>query len=209
MSFWKKKKQRDSVAIQIGDKLVSSDLKDEMFACDLKACKGACCVEGDLGAPVEKEEIEILQEIYPKVKPYLRPEGIAVIEAEGTTVLDITNSFSTPLVKGRECAYVTFAEDGTALCGIEQAWQDGVIDFQKPISCHLYPVRITELKDFDALNYDRWSICSAACSLGEKMGIPVYQFVKDALIRKYGLEFYEELEAVLKGLDQPESDSNP
>ncbi len=207
MSFWQRKK-RESIAIQVEDKLISSDLKDEMFACDLKACKGACCVEGDLGAPVDQEEIETLEYIYEDVKPYMRPEGIAAVEEQGTTVLDITNQYSTPLVDGRECAYVTFSEDGVALCAIEQAWQDGKVDFQKPVSCHLYPVRITSLKDFDALNYDRWSICSDACALGKKTGTPVYEFVKVGLIRKYGEEFYNEMETVLKGMDQGASDTD-
>ena len=201
MSLWKKKnKQADATVLQIGDKLVSSDLKEKMFTCDLKACKGACCVEGDLGAPLEAQEREILDDIYPSVAPYLRPEGKAAIQTQGTSVLDITGSYSTPLVKGRECAYVTFTEDGTALCGIEQAYQDGKISFQKPISCHLYPVRITQLSTFEALNYDQWSICAAACSLGEELGTPVYRFVKEALIRKYGQEFYDELTAAIEGM---------
>lgn len=200
MSFWNKKRDVASV-VQIEDKLVSSELKDEMFVCDLSRCKGACCVEGDLGAPLEGEEPDILEEIFPKIQSYLRPEGLEEIEAQGTSIIDITGGHSTPLVKGRECAYVTFSEEGIAGCAIEQAHTDGVIDWKKPVSCHLYPVRITELKDYDALNYDRWGICSAACSLGDELGVPVYRFVKDALIRKYGEEFYEELEAVFAGMD--------
>ncbi len=195
--MWRNK--QEPVAIQIGDKLVSSELRDQLFACDLSACKGACCVEGDLGAPLEPEELEILEDIYPEVKPFLREQGINAIEQQGTSVIDFTGEHSTPLVKGRECAYVTFGEDGTALCGIEQAHQAGKIDFPKPISCHLYPVRVSKLSAFEALNYDRWDICSAACSLGAKMGIPVYKFVKHALIRKYGQEFYDELAAILEG----------
>lgn len=201
MAFWKKKSAQPTV-IQVEDKLVSSDLKDRLFTCDLTRCKGACCVEGDLGAPLEKEECDTLAAIYPKVKPYLRPEGIAAIEAQGPSVLDITGSYSTPLVEGRECAYVTFDEQGVALCGIEQAHQEGQIDWQKPISCHLYPVRITSLKDYDALNYDQWSICDPACSLGEQLGTPVYQFVQDALIRKYGADWYAALCAIFEDLDQ-------
>jgi hypothetical protein len=204
MSFWKKQSATNTV-IQVQDKLVSSELKEQMFACDLKHCKGACCVEGDIGAPVEEEERAILEAVYPHVKPYLRPAGIAAIEAQGTSVLDMTGGYSTPLVEGRECAFVTFDDQGTALCGIEQASRDGVIAWLKPISCHLYPVRITPLKAYDALNYDRWSICAAACTLGDKLGIPVYRFVKDALIRKYGQAFYEELCAAIEGMDTQEA----
>ncbi|MEM9985465.1 MAG: DUF3109 family protein [Bacteroidota bacterium] len=195
--MWRNKKE--PVAIQIEDKLISSELKDQLFACDLSACKGACCVEGDLGAPLEPEELEILEDIYPEVKPFLREQGIEAIEQQGTSVIDFTGEYSTPLVKGRECAYVTFTENGTALCGIEQAHRVGKIEFQKPISCHLYPVRVSKLSAFEALNYDRWDICSAACSLGAKTGIPVYKFVKHALIRKYGQEFYDNLAAILEG----------
>lgn len=199
-------RNRRNNLIQIDDKLISSELKDEFFACDILKCKGACCVEGDLGAPVSKEERKILQEVYEEVKPYLRKEGIHTIEKEGTYVEDFTGEFSTPLVNGKECAYVTFSDIGIALCGIEQAWQDGKIDFQKPVSCHLYPVRISEFKDFDALNYDRWDICSDACNKGAAGGIRVYEFVKDALTRKYGAEFYKALDTVIK--DQLAAEEN-
>ena len=184
--------------LQIEDKLVSSELQTELFACDISQCKGACCVEGELGAPLEQEELEILEEVYPKVKPYLLKSGIRAIEEQGPFVLDLTNNFSTPLVRGRECAYVTFSKDGIALCGIEQAWQDGKIEFRKPISCHLYPVRINQLKGGEALNYDRWSICSPACQKGKQEGVKVYEFVKDALVRKYGQDFYDTLDELSK-----------
>ncbi|RMG55389.1 MAG: DUF3109 family protein [Bacteroidetes bacterium] len=184
--------------IQIDDKLISSEVVEELFACDISRCKGACCVEGDLGAPLEDEELAILEEIYPKVKPFLRKAGIRAIEQQGTWVRDFTQSHSTPLVEGRECAYVTFSPEGVALCGIEQAWQAGKIDFQKPISCHLYPIRTSKHRDFEALNYDRWDICSPACKLGRTEGIRVYEFVKGALIRRYGEAFYEELDGVVK-----------
>lgn len=182
--------------IQIDDKLISSEVVAELFACDLARCKGACCVEGDLGAPLEDAELAILEEIYPKVKPYLRKAGQRAIEQQGTWVRDFTQSHSTPLVEGRECAYATFTPEGIALCGIEQAWQAGEIAFQKPISCHLYPIRVTKTRDFEAINYDRWDICSPACQSGRQRGLRVFTFVKDALIRKYGEAFYAELEAV-------------
>ena len=130
--------------IQIDDKLVSEDVFAEEFVCNLSKCKGICCVEGDAGAPLDKEETEILKNIFPKIKDYLRPEGVAAIEEQGTHVIDIDGDLVTPLVNGEECAYVIFDENGITKCGIEKAYEDGVVEWQKPISCHLYPIRITE-----------------------------------------------------------------
>lgn len=183
--------------IIVQDKLVSDDIVTEQFVCNLKACKGACCWEGDYGAPLEAEELPVLRAIYEKVKPFLRPEGIAAIEAQGTAVwYEPAQEHVTPLLDDGPCAYMTYSELGVAQCGIEQAWKAGVVDFQKPISCHLYPIRVekNESIGFEALNYDQWDICSAACSLGKKEAVPVYEFVKTALIRKYGEAFYEELD---------------
>ncbi|MEL6592587.1 MAG: DUF3109 family protein [Bacteroidota bacterium] len=193
----KKKKRAFEGVVQVGNKLVSGEVIEEAFACDLMKCKGACCVEGDLGAPLEREELEIMDQIYEEVEPYMREEGKRVVQEQGKYVLDFTREYSTPLVEGRECAYVTFNEQGLALCAIEQAWADGKIDFQKPVSCHLYPIRITAYKDFDAINYDRWSICADACNKGEASGIRVFEFTKSALIRKYGQEFYDALVAIV------------
>jgi hypothetical protein len=179
--------------IDIDNKLLSTDLFKKEFVCNLSACKGACCVEGNAGAPVDPEEAALMEEIYPKVKPYLTRAGIAAIEKQGTTVEGI-GELETPLIGGKECAYTTFDRDGTAKCGIEQAYNDGEVHWKKPISCHLYPIRITKYTDFEALNYDRWNICSPACSLGEELKVPVYKFLKDPLIRKYGPEFYEKVE---------------
>jgi hypothetical protein len=179
--------------IEIGNKLLSSELFKKEFVCNLSACKGACCVEGNAGAPVEPEEAEILEKIYPKVRNYLTEKGRKSIENQGTSVAGI-GELETPLNDGKECAYTVFDLDGTAKCGIEQAYNDGVVDWKKPISCHLYPVRIAQYTDFEALNYDRWSICSDACALGEELKVPVYQFLKEPLIRKYGQAFYDELE---------------
>ncbi len=192
-----KKKPYDTLMI-VADKLISGELTEELFACDLSRCKGACCVQGDFGAPLEKSELQILDDIYPEVEPYLREEGKLAIIEQGTSVYDITANYSTPLVNGRECAYVVFGENKVALCGIEQAFFDGKITFQKPISCHLYPVRVKKSKQMEALNYDRWDVCSAACTRGKEEGIKVYEFVKEALIRKYGAEFYAELDALVK-----------
>lgn len=181
---------------QIGKTIVSEDIIEKDFVCNLNACKGACCVEGEAGAPVTKEEIEQLAYIYPKIKAFLRPEGIAAIEAQGTHIVAPTNELETPLVNGKECAYVTFSENGTAGCGIEVAYNAGVVEFRKPISCHLYPVRVQEYSEFAAVNYHKWPICNDACDLGKSLKVPVYKFVKEALIRKFGLHWYAELEKV-------------
>ena len=179
--------------IQIDDKLISEDLFSEEFVCNLAKCKGICCVDGDAGAPLDEDETKILDEIYPKIKSYLRPEGIQAIEEQGTYTLDFEGDLVTPLVNNAECAYVIFDEKGYTKCAIEKAYEDGVIDWQQPISCHLYPIRITEYSHFSAINYHEWDICSDACTLGKELGVKVYQFLKKPLIRKYGEEFYQTL----------------
>lgn len=180
--------------IQIDDKLISEDIFAESFVCNLTKCKGACCVDGDTGAPLEKEELAILDDIFPKVKPYLRPEGVKAIEEQGTWVIDdYDGGYVTTLVNGSECAYVIFDEKGTTKCGIEKAYEDGAVDWKKPISCHLYPIRATEYKTFTALNYHEWNICKDACALGSELQVRIYQFLKEPLIRKYGPEFYQTL----------------
>ncbi|MBN8679706.1 MAG: DUF3109 family protein [Chitinophagales bacterium] len=191
--------------IIVQDKLVSDDVVEQQFICNLSACKGACCWEGDFGAPLEKAELAIMESILEKVKPYLSPAGIAAIEAQGTYQwFEGMNEHGTTLIDGGPCAYMTYDPLGIAQCGIEMAWKAGDIDFQKPISCHLYPIRVSKYEHFDseALNYDRWDICSAACSLGEKEKVPVYRFVKDALIRKYGQAFYDELDGAAEFLKE-------
>ncbi len=187
--------------IIIKDKIISEELVDEQFLCQLDACKGACCWEGDAGAPLEDPELPILEEIYDTVKPYLSPAGQLAIKEQGLFVYDKTDKeYRTSLIDNGPCAFMTLSEDGKAQCGIEQAWQDGKIDFQKPISCHLYPIRITYNKktNFEALNYDRWDICSDACKAGKAAKLPIYRFVKEALIRKYGADFYDELDNFVK-----------
>ncbi len=179
---------------QLGKTIVSEEVIEKDFVCNLSACKGACCIEGEAGAPVTEEETKILEEIYPKVKPFLRPEGIAAIEAQGTFIKTDFDELETPLVDGNECAYVTFKPNGTAGCGIEDAYNAGVVSFQKPISCHLYPVRVQEYSEFSAVNYHKWPICNDACTLGKELKVPVYKFVKVALIRKFGENWYAELE---------------
>ncbi len=185
--------------IIVQDKIVSEDLIQEQFICNLDKCKGACCWEGDSGAPLEREELTILRNIYPKVRPFLTPEGQNVIDNVGPYVKDLQDgSYGTSLIDNGPCAFMTKDALGIAQCGIEQAWRAGEVAFRKPISCHLYPIRVlkNEIQGFEALNYDRWDICSAACSFGAEHQTPVYRFLKDAIIRKYGEEFYEELDAV-------------
>lgn len=185
--------------LEIGKTLISLDLIAKKFCCDLPVCLGHCCVYGDSGAPLTEEETRILDQVYPEVKPYLRPEGIQAIEEQGLHVTDSDHDTVTPLINQGECAFVVFNQ-GIAMCGIEQAWRDGQIEWMKPLSCHLYPVRIKEYKHYDAVNYDEWDICKPAIANGESLGIPVYQFVKDALIRKYGSDWYDQLDYAAKNL---------
>ena len=188
--------------VQIEDKIISLDVFDRQFACDLSACKGACCVDGDAGAPLNDDELSVLSEIFDEVKPYMRQEGIDAIEEQGFYVVDSDGDNTTPLINNNECAFVSFDVDGIAKCSIEQTYNDGKIDFKKPISCHLYHIRIAKYTDFEALNYDRRSICSDACALGEELKVPVYRFLKEPLIRKYGPAFYDELEEVAAHLSR-------
>ncbi|MGY0427097.1 MAG: DUF3109 family protein [Polaribacter sp.] len=181
---------------QLGKTIVSEDIIDKEFVCNLGACKGSCCVNGEAGAPLDKEETLILEEIYPKVKPFLRKEGIKVIEKEGTWVTSEWGELETPLINGADCAYVIFDEKNTALCAIEEAYNQGEISWKKPVSCHLYPVRVKDYSEFAAVNYHKWEICDDACSLGKELQVPVYKFVKQALVRKFGQNWYDELEKV-------------
>jgi len=180
---------------QLGKTIVSEEILERDFVCNLSACKGNCCIDGDAGAPLSAEETKIMEEIYPKVKPYLRPEGIAAIEAQGTWVKGEDGDFETTLIEGKDCAYVIF-DGATALCGIEQAYNEGIVSWKKPVSCHLYPIRVKDFSEFTAVNYDKWDICNEACTLGKELQVPVYKFVKEALVRKFGEDWYLELEKV-------------
>ncbi|MBE7175736.1 MAG: DUF3109 family protein [Mucilaginibacter polytrichastri] len=184
--------------IEIGNVLVHEDVIASQFVCHLDRCKGACCIEGDAGAPLEASEKAILDEIYPEVRNFMTEKGIRTIEQTGTSVLDEEGDLVTPCVDGnKECAYVTW-ENGITKCAIEKAWEAGRIGWQKPISCHLYPIRTTVYPEFDVLHYDRWSICSPACAHGEKLGVKVYEFLKAPLARKYGQDWVEQLDEAAK-----------
>ncbi len=185
--------------IVVENAVLSDDIKENFFVCNLEKCKGACCVEGDLGAPLTKEETGKLEEIYEDVKPFISKKGIQSIEQQGKFVVDSENDYSTPTINGKECAYATYNEKGVLKCGIEQANLAGKTDFRKPISCHLYPIRMQTYDHFDALNYDRWHICNPACSLGQELNVPLYRFLKDALIRKYGEAWYHKLLQEIEG----------
>ena len=186
--------------IEVGSVLVHEDVVRYNFVCNLNKCKGACCMEGDSGAPLDADELDILKEVYPKVKPYMNAKGIATIEKMGTHVTDFEGDYTTPCVDvNKECAYVIF-ENGITKCAIEKAYENGDITWKKPISCHLYPIRITKYPEFDVLNYDRWSICSPACIFGDELQVRVHEFLKNPLIRKYGEEWYDELEDAVANL---------
>ena len=190
---------------QLGKTIISEDIIEKDFVCNLSACKGACCVKGDAGAPLDKLETKILEEIYPNIKSYLRKEGVAAIEEQGTFTVNEDGEFETPLVNGEDCAYVIFDEKKVALCAIEEAYNQGVVSFKKPVSCHLYPIRIKDYSEFSAINYHRWEVCDDACTLGKEMQVPVYKFVKQALIRKFGGEWYAELEEFAQSHLKPKS----
>ncbi|TWP23883.1 DUF3109 family protein [Apibacter muscae] len=180
--------------IQIDDTLISLDLIQKEFVCNLNKCKGICCVEGDSGAPLDEDELSILDDVYDDVKPYLREEGRASIEKQGKYVVDLDGDYVTPLIDDNECAYVIYDDKGIAKCAIEKAYEDGKINYKKPISCHLYPVRLQKLKSYLAVNYDQWYICSDACTFGKELKVKVFQFLKEPLIRKFGKDWYLQLE---------------
>lgn len=188
--------------LEIKDKIVSTQLFERKFVCDLNACKGACCVEGDAGAPLKFEEIDELEEGLEHILPYMRPEGVAAVEATGVFYIDQENEPATTLVNEKECAFVFFDELGIAKCAVEKAHAEGKIDFKKPISCHLYPIRVKQFDDFTALNYNEWDICNPACACGEKLDVPVYRFLKEPIIRAFGTEFFLELEIVDKEIKE-------
>jgi hypothetical protein len=178
--------------LRIDDTIFSFDILEKQFKCDLPRCLGNCCRYGDSGAPLSDDEVDILEKIWPEVKPYLRPEGVDVIENEGTSILDFENDNVTPLIGKEECAYALLREN-IFMCGIEKAYSEGKISFRKPLSCHLFPARIKKYSGFMAVNYQELSICHHAVESGRKEGVYVYEFLKIPLIRALGEETYNEL----------------
>lgn len=181
--------------LQIQDTLVSLDLAEQFFCCDLGSCLGECCVEGDAGAPVTEEEKKKLEEILPEIYDELLPAAREVIDSQGVTYIDEEGDLVTSIVGGRDCVFTCYEPGGLCHCAIERAYRQGRIDFCKPVSCHLYPLRLTEYPTFTAVNYHRWKICKCAEVLGRKNGVRLYQFLRGPLERRFGKEWYDELSA--------------
>lgn len=181
---------------QIEDTIVATDVIEENFLCDLSACKGECCVEGESGAPLEDKEVKIIEDLLPHVWDDLSPEAQAVIKEQGVAYKDYDGEMVTSIVHGKDCVFTYYDEKGICKCAIEKAYREGKVDFYKPISCHLYPIRLQRYRDFTAVNYHRWSVCKAAVALGDKNGLKIYQFLKEPLIRKFGEEWYKELSLI-------------
>jgi hypothetical protein len=176
----------------INDILIDEDIFLQNFVCDLSVCKGCCCVEGDLGAPLDPNEVPILEQFYPKVKRYLSEENRRAIEEQGFGVVDYAGDLDTPLAPNNECAYVTH-RDGIVKCAYECAYLDGKIPWRKPASCYLYPIRVGKAGPYKTLKFDRWSICNCALVKGERHGVPCYKFLEGPLTEIFGADFYKQL----------------
>lgn len=184
--------------IQIDDKLISLDVVEKFFCCDINSCLGQCCIDGDAGAPITEEEKKKIEELLPQLRQYLSPQALEIIDKQGVSYIDEDGDLVTSIVNGQDCVFTTYAPGGLCLCAIEKLYREGKTDFKKPISCHLYPIRATEYSTFTALNYHRWKICKPACALGKKLNMRVYEALKEPLIRAYGERWYEELELTAK-----------
>ncbi|HAR20849.1 MAG TPA: DUF3109 domain-containing protein [Cytophagales bacterium] len=182
----------------VGQAIFTDDIFEKHFVCDLLKCKGACCVEGDLGAPLEESEVGQIEANLEHILPYLSAEGKKVIEEEGFYMKDWEDDLSTTTIENRECVFAVYDKQHILHCGIEKAWKDGKSSFQKPISCHLYPLRVSKYGEYEALNYHQWKVCTPACDKGELLQVPVYQFLKNALVRKFGEDWYSQLEKQVK-----------
>jgi hypothetical protein len=194
--------------IVVQDVIISDDIVKENFKCNLSKCKGACCVEGDYGAPISEEEKNILVSINAKIKHRLSPKSISLLDKhKGSVYISEAKTWATDCHEDGACVYLVYGQNDIALCGIEQAYLAGEVDFVKPISCHLYPIRVSknEISGFEAWNYDRWDICGPACTLGIAEKLPIYRFLKTAIIRAKGQEFYDELEEVVRMLNSEPS----
>lgn len=191
--------------IEIEGRIVVTDILSECFACDLSQCHGICCVEGNAGAPLEEQELELLEAEYENFREYMTPEGRASVAEQGFFVVDEEGDYTTPLIGDADCAYV-LREHGVTLCAVEKAYREGKTTFKKPISCHLYPIRVTQFSDgTEGLNYHRWSVCAPARACGSKSGIRVYESLKEPIIRRFGAPFYEAMEHAAKYLTDEET----
>ena len=184
--------------IQIQQTLLSDDIFDEQFICDLCKCKGQCCVDGESGAPITQEEYVQIQRILPLIQDMLSPKAQSLINKQGIAYTDEDGELVTSIINGEECVFTWFDEEGVCKCAIDTAFREGLTDVQKPISCHLYPIRLTDYTDFTAVNYHRWSICKPAVKLGRKEGLPIYRFLREPLIRRFGKDWYKEVCEVAK-----------
>jgi hypothetical protein len=193
------------LVIAIDNKLIGDEVIEAQFVCDLNKCKGGCCEDGDAGAPLEDDEILILNDIFETVKPYLTPDGLEEINRTGHYHYDQEFGWVTPTIQGKMCAYGSRDKQGVIKCGIERAYNDGKITWKKPISCHLYPIKTKKSKNRNQeyINYEpREGMCDPACVLGRQLKIPVHKFLKDALVRKYGDEFYATLDATAEHIEK-------
>jgi len=180
--------------IEIGKTVVSLDVFESHFCCDITQCKGACCIEGDSGAPLTEDEAVQIRTLYPLFREYLSEENQKEIERQGFSVVDTDGDLVTPIVGRNECVYTFVDKNGVTLCAIEKAWLEKEISFRKPVSCHLFPIRITEYKRFDAINYQQLQICKPGRTCGKKKKLPLWKYLKEPLIRKYGETWYYDLE---------------
>lgn len=193
-------KEKGIPVIQIDDTLVSVDCISEKFCCDLEACKGICCVEGDAGAPVELDEVTEIEDALPVVWPMLSASAQAVIDRQGVVYTDEEGDLVTSIVNGKDCVFTCYDERGHCYCALEKAYRAGKTRFYKPLSCHLYPIRLKRIGDGVALNYHRWDVCKMAVEKGRQLDLPVYRFLKEPLVRRFGEAWYAELESAAEEL---------
>ena len=190
---------------QINDTVVASDIIEESFICNLSVCKGECCVEGESGAPLENQEVKIIEDLLPQVWDDLSPEAQNIIKQQGVAYKDDDGEMVTSIVNGKDCVFTYYDEHGVCKCAIEKAYREGRVDFYKPISCHLYPIRLQKYNSFTAVNYHRWSVCQAAVLFGKKEGVKIYQFLKEPLVRRFGEDWYNELALVAEEYNKSKS----
>lgn len=193
---------------QIKDTIVASDIIEESFICDLSVCKGECCVEGESGAPLENEEVKIIEDLLPQVWDDLSPAAQEIIKQQGVAYQDDDGDMVTSIVHGKDCVFTYYDEKGICKCAIEKAYREGHVDFYKPVSCHLYPIRLQKYDSFIAVNYHRWMVCKAAVLLGKKEGVKIYQFLKEPLVRRFGQDWYDELSLVAEEYNKQTETSN-